>query len=74
MPDESLLAFSEIFYQNSDKLIQWNAFLRKNKLGTSEMTLELIIIKIKEFLMEPLQSILLKTSFSKIWNTENKWV
>lgn len=70
IPDESPLALTELFYKNAAKQIPWNAFLRKNKL--EQITLESIVIKIKEFLMVPLESITLKTHFNKKWNKE--WI
>lgn len=73
LPNQTPIALTETFYKNPEKQIQWNAFLRKNRLTTEQMTLESTVLRIGQFLMIPLESALLKSNFNKTWNKNNHW-
>lgn len=73
LPNKTPIALTETFYKNPEKQIQWNAFLRKNRLTTEQMSLESTVLRIGEFLTIPLESALLKSNFNKIWNKNTHW-
>ena len=64
--DDKAIIYKNTFAHDKDKLTQWNAFLRRNKLTTSK-TFPQIINKIKNFI-EPA----LSENSTKTWNP-NKW-
>lgn len=73
LPIDLPTAFTSEFYRNSDKQVQWKAFLRKMGID-SEPTLEEAIVIIAQFLW-PLVQIIHKNEVINIeWNPNEGWI
>lgn len=53
LPSEPPLGLLDEFARNRDKITQWNAFLRKNRLAAA--SLEVVVREVREFLVGPLR-------------------
>ncbi len=73
IPHGNPVAFTEEFYANIDKQLQWKAFLRTSKL--EEITLELpqVISEIQTFLSPPIAAAVNNESFAKKWCPIGPW-
>jgi hypothetical protein len=67
IPKEPPLAFTEEFYTDAQKLVQWQAFLRKGNLPVKE--LQDVLKEISNFLLPVLE----KKVSSHIWTPEEHW-
>lgn len=73
IPNDLPAAFTEEFYANSDKQIQWRAFLRTSKLEIHKIELPEVINDIQRFLMLPLNAVAENDSFSMKWLASGPW-
>lgn len=73
IPESEPMAFSEEFATDSQKAVQWIAFLRKNKLENTPENFEEIIKQIRTFLVDPLQTASQKLEYAKHWNQGGPW-
>ena len=64
--------FSEVFYQNQNKISQWEGFLRKNRLQS--IPLIQVVKEISLFLTPILQSIHREQLFEKAWDPSMRWL
>lgn len=72
-PEDAPLALSSEFYDEAAKKTQWNAFLRKGRIGSGTMELREVVTEIWNFL-EPIVSSLRKGEPSRRrWSPEKKW-
>ena len=72
--DDLLYVFSEPFKTNSDKYLQWNAFIRKNKLHDTN-DFNTIVDKIQQFIEPIYQQIACDSDNNKNWNpTTWSWI
>ena len=67
LPTEAPFALTQAFATDPAKQIQWNAFLRKNRLAAN--SLEEVITKLHQFL----GPILVEKNLNKTWNPESGW-
>jgi len=73
IPNDPPAAFTEEFYANSDKQIQWRAFLRTSKLEIHKIELPEVVNDIQRFLMLPLNAVAKNDSFSMKWLASGPW-
>ncbi|MBW1790927.1 MAG: nucleotidyl transferase AbiEii/AbiGii toxin family protein [Deltaproteobacteria bacterium] len=69
---ENITTFTERYYQNDEKLKQWQGFLRKSRVSDVPKNLGDIIGDLKAFLEPILISILHKDKFKKTWKPKLK--
>jgi hypothetical protein len=66
------MAFTPDFYENSQKLIQWEAFIKRAKLKISADSLASVVMDISAFLIPVIQT---HGTFKSVWQPEiGKWV
>jgi hypothetical protein len=66
------VAFMPDFYGNPQKLIQWEAFVKKSKLKISVGSLASVIAEISDFLTPVMQS---HGTFENVWQSESgRWI
>ena len=73
IPKDCPIAFTDEFFNSSDKQIQWRAFLRTSKLENVELDLSEVINDIRGFLLPPLTAIANNMSFIKNWSADSQW-
>jgi hypothetical protein len=73
IPIEHPIVFTEEFYANPDKQMQWQAFLRTSKLEDANLELQEVINDIEQFLLPPLNVVAGNDSFTKKWNAGGVW-
>lgn len=73
IPDGNPAAFTEEFYTNADKQIQWKAFLRTSKLEDISLELSHVTNEIQAFLSPPMIAVASNKSFDKKWPSGGPW-
>ncbi|MBN1765728.1 MAG: nucleotidyl transferase AbiEii/AbiGii toxin family protein [Sedimentisphaerales bacterium] len=73
MPSDQPTAFTEEFFANPDKQVQWKAFLRTSKLEDVKLELSEVINDIQRFLVQPLTAAANNTPFTKNWSAGGPW-
>jgi hypothetical protein len=73
IPMEAPVALTDVFAVDKFKIIQWNAFTRKNQLKINDKTLADIIDFLHRFLMPPVSSLANKKVFNNIWPPGGPW-
>jgi hypothetical protein len=72
IPDEVPLAFTDVFTENSDKMRQWQAFLKRGKLESTN-SLQTVCSSLARFLLPPLQAMKDEQSFDQFWLPTGPW-
>ncbi|NKC14316.1 MAG: nucleotidyl transferase AbiEii/AbiGii toxin family protein [Gammaproteobacteria bacterium] len=72
-PQSPPLALTTEFTEDQQKLTQWRAFLRKNKLDAEGMTLTEISEVLKPFLMPPAEALAVGRDFEMNWPPNGPW-
>lgn len=65
--------FTKAFYMDKNKQVLWGKFVQKNALDTAPESLEILINALKKFLLPPLQSLVSKVPFNKMWEPNGAW-
>ncbi|MDP7420594.1 MAG: nucleotidyl transferase AbiEii/AbiGii toxin family protein [bacterium] len=73
LPDEIPIALSESFYSNKDKMMQWNAFVKRIRAIEQTPSLSELIQNLSLFLWSPLRSASANKTFEKTWNPGGPW-
>ncbi len=73
VPGEIPVAFTEAFYGNSMKQIQWAAFLRKARLGQRGLEIAGVCATLQRFLMPPVEAIVRGVVFDQSWVSSGPW-
>lgn len=73
LPSERPVALTEDFYGNSDKQLQWKAFLRTSKLESSNLEFSEVVEEIVRFLMPLLNAAAIGIPFTKSWVAGGQW-
>lgn len=73
LPEHVPLGLSSEFYKDSQKITQWNAFVRKGKLTASPPTLENICLVLQAFLLLPTQALVREEEFRADWLPNGPW-
>jgi predicted nucleotidyltransferase component of viral defense system len=74
VPEGTPLALSAEFAQNTDKVIQWNAFLARGDLDSEQTQLEKVIRELSLFLLEPLAAARSGEAFERQWTPGGPWL
>lgn len=72
LPERIPLALSDEFSGDSQKIVQWKAFLRKSGLHLND-DLRIIIDYLRGFLLPPLNAAAKKEKFNKFWKNGGPW-
>ena len=67
------IAFSDEFAANSDKIAQWRAFIKKNRIIGAPENLKVVIESIRNFLLPVTKALLKNTALDQKWNHSEKW-
>ena len=73
LPANEPFAFTEAYFLDGPKQIQWGAFVKKTKPVNPCDDLEGTVRQISHFVMPPLRSLQAGTPFAMIWNPEKGW-
>ncbi len=73
LPSEPPTALAVEFTRNPDKVRQWQAFLRKSRLGAERVGLEEVVAVLRAFLMPPAQAVVGGEPFAAYWPTAGPW-
>ncbi|MCP4154368.1 MAG: nucleotidyl transferase AbiEii/AbiGii toxin family protein [bacterium] len=73
LPLKTPIALTNSFAVDRFKRIQWDAFIRKNRLHTEEKSLVDIVDFLHSFLMPPVSSLTSKRDFNSIWQPGGPW-
>ena len=73
IPQDQTIAFTEEFYSDPDKQLQWQAFLRTSKLEGANLKLHEVIKDIEKFLLPPLNAVARNNFFVKRWIAGGTW-
>ncbi|MFZ1755524.1 MAG: nucleotidyl transferase AbiEii/AbiGii toxin family protein [Caldilineaceae bacterium] len=74
LPQDTPTAFLPIFYENPEKVTQWQAFVRRSRIETKGADLAQIVADISTFLLPPLQAAANGQSFAASWKPKGPWV
>ena len=74
IPDDTPIAFSDVFVKEKNKAIQWQAFLRRNGLEDASGELSEITKFLHSFLMPPLLAASRGEPFRKSWKNSGHWL
>lgn len=73
IPAEAPLALTQAFANETTKLTQWKAFLRKNALSADDLTLTDVIAALHNFLMPPTLAEAQGANFNAVWPAGGPW-
>ena len=73
LSSDTPLALTETFGKNADKVTQWKAFLRRNKLDVGEAEFTQIIADLAEFLEPPRKTAATGSAFEAVWPAAGPW-
>jgi len=74
LPESTPISFTAYFYEDKNKLIQWQSFLRKAQSKVILGELASVVKEISRFISPILNSIRTKNDFTKQWKPEEGWV
>ncbi len=74
LPSGTPFAFTSDFYEDQQKEIQWNAFIKKAKPTVRVNDLSMVIGEIFKFLQPVIDSFQSKSGFEKEWLPEQGWI
>jgi hypothetical protein len=73
LPLETPVALTGAFAVDKSKNIQWDAFIRKNRLHIKEKSLTEVIDFLHRFLVPPVSALASKKDFNRIWPPGGPW-
>jgi hypothetical protein len=73
IPQTTPVALSDEFSTDREKIVQWRAFLNRNRLADHETDFPLVINELRTFLIPPLQAAATDRSFPQIWTKGGPW-
>ncbi len=73
LPNSVPVAFTSDFYEDQQKKVQWNAFVRKAKLSVHVESLSKVTTEISRFLQPVIDSLQANSSFKDEWLPEKGW-
>jgi hypothetical protein len=68
------IAFTPEFFEDSGKIAQWKAFLRKGGLDGKAPALAGVCVSLEGFLMGPVRAALADQGFDEVWRPGGPWV
>lgn len=73
IPTEIPIALSDDSASNSDRIIQWKAFLNRNNLERTTVNFSQLVDELRTFLVQPLQAVTSKDTFQPNWPAGGPW-
>lgn len=73
IPKEIPIALSEESTNNSDKVMQWKAFLNRNSLESTTVNFSQLIDELRIFLIQPLHAAANEEMFQQNWTEGGPW-
>ncbi|KZK74478.1 MAG: hypothetical protein A3K90_08795 [Pelodictyon luteolum] len=73
LPNGAPFAFTSEFYEDQQKKVQWNAFIKKVKPNVHVESLSIVTAEISRFLQPVIDSIQSASSFEEEWLPEKGW-
>jgi len=73
VPTTAPLALTSEFCEDSQKVAQWNAFIRKGKLDAGGLSLAEIVEHLRGFLVPPSEAIATDNKLNKNWRPPGPW-
>ena len=73
LPQGPPVAFTAEFFGSPDKITQWKAFVRRNRIDVGDADLSQVVAELTGFLMPPLLAAADGRSFSATWNPSGPW-
>ena len=73
LPTDTPIALSSEFAEDSQKQLQWRAFLNRGKLDGEEAGLEEVIAALRQFLMPPMAAAAEGTTSDMVWSPPGPW-
>ncbi len=74
LPQSAPVAFTTEFSESPDKIMQWQAFVRRNRIDADNAGLPRVITELTIFLMPPLQAAAEELPFYAIWEPGGPWI
>ncbi|HEX8674359.1 MAG TPA: nucleotidyl transferase AbiEii/AbiGii toxin family protein [Longimicrobium sp.] len=74
LPDGIPTGLSDLFAQDRAKQAQWTAYIRKGKLGGAPHGLEPVILRLREFLIPPTETLRCGEAFARVWAAGGPWL
>jgi len=73
VPSDTPLALADEFSRDSQKVRQWQAFLKKSGLEHDQATLDAVAADLARFLIAPLQAVTTAQPFPMTWPKGGSW-
>ena len=73
IPVATPVALTGEFADNSMKVTQWQAFLKRNQLTVNDRSFAEIVAALATFLLPPMQALAQSTPFTQQWTAATKW-
>jgi predicted nucleotidyltransferase component of viral defense system len=72
-PAATPFAFTSVFYEDHQKLVQWRGFIKKSKPDIPVGDLSAVIVEISEFIMPVINSLQSHAPFEGVWLPNQGW-
>jgi hypothetical protein len=72
-PAATPFAFTSVFYEDHQKLVQWRGFIKKSKPDIPVGDLSAVIAEISEFIMPVINSLQSHAPFEGVWLPDQGW-
>jgi len=73
IPAATPFAFTSVFYEDHQKLVQWQGFIKKSKPDIPVCDLPSVIVEISEFIMPVIKSMQSHAPFEEVWLPDHGW-
>lgn len=73
LPTATPSGLTDDFFLKPEKIIQWEAFVRKNRLEGSALPLDIAVVRARDFLMPAVNAAARKEPFPMIWPPGGPW-
>jgi Nucleotidyl transferase AbiEii toxin, Type IV TA system len=73
LPNEIPIGLSNEFASDAGKLSQWQAFVRRSRLDTKEISLETVVRLIAAFIIPPSSAAAEARAFAHTWTKGGPW-
>jgi predicted nucleotidyltransferase component of viral defense system len=74
LPQGPPVAFTAEFFGSPDKITQWKAFVRRNRIDVGDANLSQVVAELTGFLMPPLLAAVDGRLFSATWHPGGPWI
>lgn len=74
LPRGGPVVFTAEFSESPDKVRQWQAFVRRNRLDVDDAGLTRVVADLTSFLLSPIQAAADEVSFSATWEPDGPWI